>query len=112
MNRTYYSVFGPYIVKFIEFKNSLGFKYKDAGYALASFDQLALNKDVFDIEITKEITEEYCILRPNESDKTRYNRIQILSQFALFLSHLGFKSHIPKLPKQKSTFTPYIFSRK
>ena len=112
MNRIYYSVFGPYIVKFIEFKNSLGYKYRDAGYALASFDRLALEKDVFEIAVTKEIAEEYCIQRPNESVKTRYNRTQILSQFAQFLCDLGFRSYIPKLPKCKSTYTPYIFSKK
>jgi integrase len=111
MNRIYYSVFGPYIVQFIELKNSLGYKYKDAGYALSSFDRLALEKDVFEIAVTKELTDEYCKKRPNESDKTRYNRIQILSQFAQFLCDLGFRSYIPKLPQFKSTYMPYIFSR-
>ncbi|HUX59198.1 MAG TPA: tyrosine-type recombinase/integrase [Bacteroidales bacterium] len=111
MNRIYYSVFGPYIVQFIELKNSLGYKYKDAGYALSSFDHLALEKNVFEIEVTKELTDEYCKRRPNESGKTRYNRIQILSQFARVLCDLGFRSYIPKLPQFKSTYTPYIFSR-
>lgn len=111
MNRIYYSVFGPYIVQFIELKNSLGYKYKDAGYALSSFDRLALEKDVFEIAVTKELTNEYCKKRPNESDKTRYNRIQILSQFTRFLCDLGFKSFTPKLPQFKSTYTPYIFSK-
>jgi integrase len=112
MNRIYYSVFGPYILKFIGHKNSLGYKYEDTGYALASFDRLALENDVFEIALTKEIADKYCKKRPNESDKTRYNRIQILSQFARFLDNLGFRSHIPKLPKFKSTYTPYIFSSK
>ena len=111
MNRIYYSVFGPCIMQFIELKNSLGYKYKDAGYALSSFDRLASEKDVFEIAITKELSDEYCEKRPNESEKTRYNRIQLLSQFARFLCDLGFRSYIPKLPRVKSTFTPYIFSR-
>ena len=111
MNRIYYSVFGPYILKFIELKNSLGYKYQDAGWALASFDHIAMEKDVFEIAVTKELADEYCRIRSNESDKTRYNRIQILSQFARYLSDLGFISYIPKLPQFKSTFTPYIFSR-
>ena len=111
MNRFYYSVFGPYILKYIEFKNSLGYKCKSYGYALSSFDRLAWEKDVFEIEVTKELAEEYCKKRPNESDITRYNRVQIFSQFARFLRDLGFKSYLPKLPQFKSTFTPYIFSR-
>ena len=107
----YYSVFGPYIVKFQELKNSLGYKYTYAGFALSSFDRLALEKNVFEIAVTKELADEFCKKGPNESDKTRYNRIQILSQFARFLSDLGFRSYIPKLPQFKSTYTPYIFSR-
>ena len=107
----YYSVFGPYIVKFQELKNSLGYKYTYAGFALSSFDRLALEKNVFEIAVTKELADEFCQKGPNESDKTRYNRIQILSQFARFLSDLGFRSYIPKLPQFNSTYTPYIFSR-
>ncbi len=110
MNRFYYSVFGPFIVRFQEFKNSLGYKYTYAGFALSLFDRLAFEKGIIEIVITKELANEYCIRRPNESDKTRYNRIQVLSQFTRFLGDLGFKSYIPKLPQFKSTHTPYIFS--
>ena len=112
MNRIYYSVFGPYILKFIGLKNSLGYKYRMLVMLLLHLIGLPWKKDVFEIAVTKEIADEYCKKRPNESDKTRYNRIQILSQFARFLCDLGFKSYIPKLPKYKSTYTPYIFSRK
>jgi len=111
MNRIYYSVFGPYILQFIELKNSLGYKYKDVGYTLSSFDRLALEKNVSEIAITKELTDECGIKRPNESEKTRHNRIQNLSQFSRFLCDLGFRSYIPKLPPFKSTYTPYIFSK-
>ncbi|HYX09924.1 MAG TPA: tyrosine-type recombinase/integrase [Bacteroidales bacterium] len=98
-------------MRFQELKNSLGYKYTYAGFALSSFDLLALEKGVIEIVVTKELADEYCIQKPNESDKTRYNRIQVLSQFARFLSDLGFKSFIPKLPQFKSSHTPYIFSR-
>ena len=111
MNRYYYSVFGPYIVKFQELKKSLGYKYTHAGCALSSFDRLALEKNVYEIAVTKELADEYSIKTPNESDKTRHARVQILSQFARFLCDLGFRSYIPKLPKCKSTYIPYIFSR-
>ena len=110
MTRIYYSVFGPYITQFIELKNSLGYQYKDAGWTLASFDRLALEKDVSEIAVTKELIDECCKKGPNATEKTRYNKIQILSQFTQFLCDLGFRSYIPKLPKFKSTFTPYIFS--
>jgi integrase/recombinase XerD len=111
MNRCYYSVFGPYFVKFQELKKSLGYKYTHVGSAFSLFDRLALEKNVFEIAITKELADEYGIKRPNESDKTRHARVQILSQFARFLCDLGFRSYIPKLPRFKSTYSPYIFSR-
>ncbi len=111
MIRKYYSVFGPFIIHFFEYKNSLGYKYKDAGYALSLFDQLALENDVSEVTITKELSDKYGNKRPNESEKTRYNRIQVLCQFARFLCNLGFRSHITKLPRIKSTFTPFVFSR-
>jgi len=111
MYRIYFSVFGPYIVEFIELKNSLGYKYKDYGNALSSFDRLSLEKDVSEIAITKELADEFCTKRPNESEKTRCNRISMLSQFARFLCDLGFRSYIVKCTAAKSSYTPTIFSK-
>ncbi|MCS3531240.1 MULTISPECIES: tyrosine-type recombinase/integrase [Bacteroidota] len=111
MNRIYYSLYGPYIVKFIALKNSLGYKYKDGGNALRLLDNLALREDVTEVPITKELTSKYAEIRPNESEKTRYNRMQILRQFAQFLCDLGLRSYIPRLPKLSRTFIPYIFSQ-
>jgi len=111
MSRTYYSIYGPYIVKFIELKNSLGYKYADAGWALSMFYRLSIEKKISEIAITKEFMGEYCMLRPNEAEKTRYNRIQCVSQFARFLSDLGFRSYIPKIRWVKSNFVPYIFTK-
>ena len=111
MNRFYYSVFGSYIIQFIEFKQSLGYKYKRAGWALSMFDHLALEKDVAKPVITKELADQYCLKRPNETGKTRSNRVCILAQFAQFLNHLGLRSAIPKCPPSKNMYTPYIFSK-
>lgn len=110
MVRIYYSIYGPYIVKFIALKNSLGYKYKDAGRALSLLDNMALIKDVDEVAITKELADEFSEKRPNETEKTRYNRMQILSQFAQFLCNLGLKVYMPRLPKVSGAFIPYIFS--
>lgn len=110
MTRTYYSIYGPLILKFIELKNSLGYQYKDAGWALSLLDSLAQKKDIVKIGVTKEFADEYSLKKPNESEKTRYNRIQIFSQFVQFLCDLGIRSCKPRLPKHVSTFVPYIFS--
>lgn len=110
MTRIYYSVYGPFIIEFIALKNSLGYKYKDAGSALMLLDKLAFQKQLSQVAITKELADAYACKRANETEKTRYNRMQIFSQFARFLSDLGLSSYIPRLPKYSSTFIPYIFS--
>ncbi|WP_430937354.1 tyrosine-type recombinase/integrase [Saccharicrinis sp. 156] len=107
----YYSIFGPYIAKFIALKNSLGYKYNDGGWALSLFDRLAYSKDVGKLEITKELAEEYSVLRPNEKEKTRYNRVVIVSQFARFLNDLGFRCCPPRCAPAKRTYIPYVFTR-
>tara|TARA_R110002033_G_scaffold1277_2_gene11743 strand:+ start:10266 stop:11258 length:993 start_codon:yes stop_codon:yes gene_type:complete len=112
MSRFYYSVFGPYIVQFIDFKNSLGYKYKRAGWALSMLDRMALEKDAPRPVVTKELADQYCLKRPNETGKTRSNRVCILAQFARFLNDLGLEpSNIPKCPPAKNRYTPYIFSQ-
>jgi site-specific recombinase XerD len=97
--------------QYIDLKRSLGYKYSDVGYAFSTFDGLAVAQNLSEIAVTKEFADEWCTKRPNESDKTRYNRIQHIRQFVQFLCDLGFRSYIPKLPQNKSTFKPYIFSQ-
>jgi integrase/recombinase XerD len=111
MNKNYYSIFGPHIVKFIAFKQALGYKYKDASWALSFLDELAQEMDLSEVTITKELADQYGIKRPNESEKTLSNRVQIIGQFAKYLCSMGFRSFVPNLPRVKSTFTPYIFTR-
>src|SRR5680860_353785 len=111
MKRKYYSLYGPYIMKFIALKNNLGYKYTDAGCALALLDKLAVEQDITDVPITKDLVDIYIKGRPNQSEKTKYNSIQILRQFALFLCNLGLESYIPRLPKCNGSFIPYIFSQ-
>lgn len=111
MGKMYYSVFGPFIVQFLELKNNLGYKYHEGSWALSLFDRLALGKGIDRVEISKELAEEYSAIRPNEKGKTRNNRVIIVAQFARFLNDLGFHCFLPKCGPFKNTFVPYIFSR-
>lgn len=111
MNKNYYSILGPHIINFISFKQGLGYKYKDASWALSFLDELALEMDLSDMAITKELADQYGIKRPNESDKTLSNRVQIIGQFSKYLCSMGFQSFIPKPPRISTIFTPYIFTK-
>lgn len=111
MDRFYYSIYGPFIERFINLKRTLGYKYQTGSFMLAHFDRLAAERDETEMGLTKEIVEVWGNKDPNETDSSRYIRIGILRQFSLFLCHLGYTSHVARLPKNGSPYTPYIFSK-
>lgn len=111
MNVYYYSIYKPFIREFIALKRSLGYKYNNIEYAFTKFDQLVLDREELTIGLSKELCEQWCIRRANESDKTWYNRIQIIREFSSFLATLDYSSFLPVLPKTKNVYTPYIYSK-
>lgn len=112
MTKLYYSIYGPLIEQFLEFKRGIGYKYKDADWVLSGLDRFAVERDESEIGMSKDFLVDYCRQGLNESDKSRYNRMQMVRQFSMFLGRLGYDSYVPRLPKFRSTFTPYIFSKK
>lgn len=106
----HYSVFGTLIEDMIHMRISMGYKSHDYMFYLNDFDKYAEEERLDRICITKDIAEGFCRERPNESDKTRYNRICVFNRFSLYLRHLGYESYIVYTPKVKSSYTPYIFS--
>jgi len=106
----HYSVFGSLIEDMICMRVSMGYKSGDYLYILNEFDKYAEAEKLNTISITKDIAESFCRKRPNESDKTRYNRICVFNRFSLYLKHLGYKSYLVTPPRVKKRYTPYIFS--
>ena len=104
-------IYAPHIVEYLKLKRDLGFKLRDAEYVFVMFDRLTVERDEASIGITKELSDAWCEKRPNETDGTRYNRISSLSLFAKFLCDTGFPSYIPEVPRFKTSFVPYIFSK-
>jgi len=111
MSKPFYSIYGPSIKEFLSVKRSLGFKYKAAEYELGKLDIIAFKRDEPSIGITKELAGEVCDKHPNESEKSRKNRIQVVRQFAFYLNDTGHASYVPILPPFKSSYTPYIFTK-
>lgn len=104
------SVFAPYIVKFIDFKRSVGYKFQCTDY-LCSFDRFASFNEIQSAELTREICDLWAMKRPNESDVTRYKRISAVRNLSRFMNALDVPSYVPRLPGNcKSTFTPHIYS--
>ncbi|MFC2086701.1 tyrosine-type recombinase/integrase [Bacteroidota bacterium] len=111
MSKPFYSIYGPLIKEFLSVKRSLGFKYQAAEYELGKLDKIAFKRDEISIGITKELAGEVCDKQPNESEKSRNNRIQVVRQFAFYLNDTGHASYAPILPPFKSSYTPYIFTK-
>jgi len=112
MNKDFISIYGPHIRQFINIKRALGFKFETATVILSQIDNLAAERAETTTGITKEFAEKWSEKRLHETDSYRYDRIRILAQFSSYLSDLGLRSIIPKLPQYPhSTFIPYIYSR-
>lgn len=105
-------IYAPYIRRYLKLKRDLGFKLRDAEYVFIQFSQLVNERDEASIGISKELSDAWCMKRPNESDGTWNVRVSSISLFARFLCDAGFPSYIPEVPKRPKSFVPYIFSRK
>lgn len=100
-----------FIKQYIEFKRNLGYALKNT-YAFKMFDRLTVDNGATTIGLTKELAEKWAEKRPNESDITRYKRVNNVINFSVYLNHLGYNSYIPRQMKSyRTTFTPYIFSQ-
>lgn len=105
------SVYGKLITQYISFKRSLGYKYRSAEFRFRVFDKFALQENVSEAGLTKELFEKWAQLNANESDSSRYRRVNELLNFSRFLNDLGITSYCPRnIPHTKSSFVPYIFT--
>ena len=104
-------IYAPYIKEFIDFKRSIGFKYNTEKTILIGFDRFTIERAERTLGITKELAESWKQYKPNESGSYKVHRCICLNQFASYLTKVGISSHMLQLPRNKSTFTPHIFSR-
>lgn len=106
---------GPYaelIGTYIDYKRSLGFKMEDVSERLRRFDNLAKEMNHPSGGISKNLFDEWSKPTPMESEYNRVTRISVVRGFSAYLQLLGYESHIPRLPRHRSTFTPHIFTSK
>jgi len=104
-------IYATHIEDYLRLKRNLGFKLRDAEYVFVMFDRLTVERSEKSIGITKELSNVWCKKRPNEADGTKYDRVSKLSLFARFLCDMGFPSYIPEIPRFRTSFTPYIFTK-
>ncbi len=110
--KQYNSIYAPYLVQFVNYKRSLGYRFNNEEYTCLMFDKFVIQELEKVVGISKSLAEKWSKKRPNESDRTRYMRMSLLGQFSDFLNDLGYRSYTVRLPRVKQTYLPYIFSDK
>lgn len=106
------SPFQTFIQEVIYQKRSLGYKYDSSARMLYKFDQFCLTYGCTEPVLSKELVHAWSQKRPNEAQATLQNRVNVVRQLAMYMTHLGAcayvvpKNTIPKGPR----YIPHIFS--
>lgn len=107
----FYGINACLIEQYIAFKRSMGYAL-DNTYNFKMFDDFTIKNGADFIGLTKELADNWAEKRPNESDVTRYRRVNDIINFSIYLNQIGYQTYIPRQLKTfHSTFTPYIFSK-
>ncbi|MGI6155818.1 MAG: tyrosine-type recombinase/integrase [Enterococcus sp.] len=105
-------VFSELFVKFIAYKQSLGFKY-NYYYSLNDLNEKLNKLNLTAPTLTKEIVVALCELRDGEARTSQAKRICFLRHFAEFLNNIGIEAYVYPThykPIYYDNFKPYIFS--
>lgn len=106
----YYSIFAPFITKLISFKRSLGFIYRSE-YPWKQLDEFLFQEVKESYCLPRKAVEKWCQKRPNENQNNLVHRCQVMRQFSLFMTDMGYPSFIPLPQKKPEAFIPYIYTQ-
>ena len=110
-NRAIWGIYAPYIRQLIDFKRSLGFKYVTEEIIYSLFDRVSIEFGETKVGISKELSDKWCERKNNESESYWIHRSACLARLSSYLCKIGIRSYIPQLPKHRSTFVPFVFSK-
>jgi len=110
----YHSVLASWIRRFIDEKRSSGYRYETPAYYLLEFDTFLIERGYETFDLSKDVVQSWTAKRENEHTITQLHRIDVLRQFARFLTRHDMAAYeVPKqtMPILRDTFVPYIFTR-
>lgn len=93
------SVFAPYIHRFINAKEAMGFSRRTFEMILKDFDLFFIKEQVETLFITQSLISKWRATQVNCSEKTIYSKYSIIAQFSRYMNHLGVSCFVPRLPK-------------
>lgn len=111
-----YNFVGPFkeiALLYIEYKKSLGYDSKSELAELKKMDKYFFDKNITNVQLTKNMVEDYAAKRKDETFGTQAKRLSLLKQFATYLKKMGYEDiyiHSIKTHKSTSNFRPYIYS--
>ena len=107
------SVFSNNLYDFLNFKRSLGYKYKSEARMLKRIDNFFVLEQLDRLELSEDTVLKWSLKRETESSKTHSIRVSVMRQFALYLNKNGIPSVLPQQVSKSmfsKSFTPYIFT--
>ena len=115
MSRNFIGPFADLLSDFVEFKRSMGYKYKKEEGILHLFSLFTVQAGINHPELTKDICILWCSKRPHEQYRPGLEqRISCLRQFALYLVSIGYPTYIPinlnNTISRKTPYVAYVFS--
>lgn len=105
------SVFAPYMQRFVDAKEAVGFSRKYFESNLGLLDRFFIEEKVQTTFITSALIDKWGQTLTNNSYKTVCSKYSILAQFTKYMNNIGFPCYVPRIPKNKAnTYVPYIFT--
>jgi integrase/recombinase XerD len=107
------SILGELISGYIEEKRAVGYKYIKDFSLLKQLDTIAINEQLVEVKLPKELVLLWTEKRPNETLSTRNGRISIVRGLAKYMVRLGYEAYIfpaAAITIDRYSYVPYIFS--
>ena len=99
------------IQAFIQYKRSLGYKYKLEESLLYRFSLFSCAYKIPNQSIPKNLVDDWIIRRSGESPRTQALRVSSINVFLKFAADNGYNVSLPqKSKKSSSAYIPYIFT--
>ena len=99
---------------FLQYKHSLGYKYKSEEIILHELDKFIYGQHIDGKNLSKDLVMHWSEKRAHQSAKTHLTKVGVIRQFAIYLDSIGVSAYIyPSGFKMKSNhdFVPHIYTK-
>lgn len=108
----YRSAFAPFFNDFVKAKEVMNLGTIQFTKLFDEFDRFVVSQGYTRCSLTEELVSKWRSSRVNDSNRTIYGKMLVLSAFGKYLAHNGVSTYIPNVPVIKFNYdTPYIYSK-